>query len=56
MPYKVDLGCVGCGRCIDECPLHIISMVDGFAVIDEESCAECGVCYDTCTLNAIRKI
>lgn len=36
--------CIGCGLCIPYCPAFAISMVDGKAVIDEETCFECGNC------------
>jgi len=36
--------CIGCGRCLPYCPVGVISIADGKAVIDEEECVECQEC------------
>jgi Fe-S-cluster-containing hydrogenase component 2 len=47
--------CVGCGDCLDVCPVDAIQLVDGKAVIDAEKCISCEICVKSCTYNAIRK-
>lgn len=37
--------CVGCGICLDYCPLKAIKLVDGKAQIVKEECTECWVCF-----------
>ncbi len=37
--------CVGCGLCLDFCPVGAIKLVDGRAKITETECTECWVCY-----------
>ncbi len=37
--------CVGCGVCLDFCPVGAIKLVDGRAMVVEEECTECWVCY-----------
>ena len=36
--------CNGCEACLVYCPLGVIRMDDGVAVIDEDDCVECYVC------------
>ena len=45
--------CVGCGTCVDICPVGAISMVDGKAQIDKNVCISCGACMGACPVNAI---
>lgn len=46
--------CVGCGLCVDECPISIIVMnEDNIAVIDTSECTECGTCVSACPNAAI---
>ena len=45
--------CVGCGTCVENCPVNAISMVDGVAHIDKEICINCGSCLGACPVNAI---
>ena len=54
MAVKIDKStCVGCGACIDVCPVEALSMVDDKAVCDAEKCVDCGACIDTCPVSAI---
>lgn len=45
--------CVGCGACIDTCPVEALSMVDDKAKVDPEKCVDCGACIDSCPVSAI---
>lgn len=47
--------CLGCGECVPYCPMGVIKLENGIAVIDEEECVECGICENTvnCPVKAI---
>ena len=47
--------CVGCGDCLEVCPVDAIEIIDGKAVIDAEKCIDCEICIRSCTYDAIRK-
>ncbi len=51
----VDENCVGCGLCIESCPVGAISLVENKAVINKELCIECASCLDVCPLEAIHQ-
>lgn len=54
MAVKIDKEtCIGCGACIDECPVGALAMEDDKAVVDEEKCVDCGACIDVCPVSAI---
>ncbi len=44
--------CIGCGQCVDVCPVDAIKLEDGIAVISDE-CLECGACVSVCPVEAI---
>lgn len=52
---KVRNTCVGCGSCVDYCPVGAITLVDGQASIDQDECVECGVCLraEVCPVEAL---
>ncbi len=54
MPWVDKNDCVGCGICIDECPVDTISIVDEKAEIDMKNCIRCGVCHDVCPVNTVK--
>ena len=45
--------CKGCQLCYKECPIHVISMEEGKAVIDDTQCNHCGRCIKKCPFQAI---
>lgn len=45
--------CVGCGTCIEICPMETIQLVDNIAKISEDKCIGCGVCAHNCPEKAI---
>ena len=46
--------CIGCGTCVDVCPVNAISLNDeGKAQIDQEKCIKCGTCEAVCPVMAI---
>jgi Fe-S-cluster-containing hydrogenase component 2 len=54
MPWVDKKKCVGCGACVNICPVGAISMENGKAVIDQNKCTHCGKCFDACPNGAIR--
>ena len=47
--------CIGCGSCIDICPVGAISFDDDSkAKIDQTKCIKCGACEATCPAQAIK--
>ena len=45
--------CVGCGACVDSCPVSAIKIDADKAVITEGECIECGACVGSCPTEAI---
>ncbi len=45
--------CIGCGTCVEKCPMETIALVDTKAVVHEEKCIGCGVCAHHCPEEAI---
>ena len=52
LTVSVGLDCVGCGTCVDVCPVRAISLNNGSARIGEQ-CKGCGRCVDVCPTGAI---
>ncbi|MBS3814055.1 MAG: FAD-binding protein [Candidatus Bipolaricaulota bacterium] len=46
--------CIGCGECVEVCPVDALSLdSEEKAVVDEDTCTSCGLCISTCPTNAI---
>ena len=44
-----DDKCSSCGDCLDVCPAHALSLVDGLVQVDRTRCQVCGTCISACT-------
>lgn len=54
MPWIKVEDCIGCGDCVEACPVDAIVMADEVAVIDMGDCIRCGTCHDACPQGAVR--
>ncbi|MFX1302640.1 MAG: ATP-binding protein [Promethearchaeota archaeon] len=45
--------CIGCGTCVEKCPMETIDLEDTIAVVNEDKCIGCGVCAHHCLENAM---
>ena len=54
MPWIDKDKCVGCGICVEKCPVEAIAMEDEKAIIDMEKCIHCGTCHNACPHEAVR--
>ena len=55
MPWIDEDLCVGCGECVDDCPVGAITLKeDQKAGINEDECIRCGRCHEVCPEEAVR--
>ncbi len=54
MPWIDKDDCIGCGTCVEECPVDTIHMVNEEAEINMENCIRCGICHDVCPEDAVK--
>jgi ferredoxin len=54
MPWVDKNLCIGCGICVEECPIDAIVMEDEVAEIHMSECIHCGKCHDVCDQQAVR--
>ena len=52
MAYAINDECIGCGACVEGCPVGAISMDGDKAKIDADACIDCGACNGTCPVGA----
>lgn len=45
--------CIGCGACVEICPVDAVNIVDDLAEVDLDWCIGCGVCAVVCPATAI---
>ncbi len=45
--------CVGCGKCAESCPKHLIDVVERKAVIRRKGCISCFCCQEVCPAKAV---
>jgi len=45
--------CMGCGDCIDQCPMEAISMQNDVVTRDADRCIGCGLCISVCPTSAL---
>ncbi len=45
--------CIGCGDCVEKCPMEALEVVDDISVVDLDRCIGCGVCVPACPSDAI---
>lgn len=53
--------CLGCGRCIDKCPIeaiphNLIGLFSHLLKIDKSKCTGCGECISFCPHKAIKLV
>jgi NAD-dependent dihydropyrimidine dehydrogenase PreA subunit len=48
--------CIGCGQCVEICPVQVIKMEGDFPVVDLEWCIGCGVCAGPCPSGAVKLV
>ena len=54
MAVKVDESkCVGCGACIESCPVEALEMDGSVVKVDEDKCIDCGACVGACPVEAL---
>ncbi len=55
-PAVIAAKCVGCGKCMESCPKHIISINNKIAFIPKNGCISCFCCHEMCPEQAIEII
>lgn len=54
MAVKVDKDtCIGCGACIETCPVEVLEMKGDKVAYKGDGCIECGACVSTCPVEAL---
>lgn len=53
-PEVIKKKCVGCKKCMESCPAHVIEMKAKAACISKKGCISCFCCQEFCPVGAIR--
>ncbi len=53
LPNLDEGKCIGCGKCAESCPPHIIRIADKKARIPKKGCISCFCCQEVCPAHAI---
>lgn len=53
VPHLKVKDCIGCGKCAESCPAHIIEIRNGKAFIPRKGCISCFCCQEVCPAHAI---
>ena len=48
--------CIGCGKCVKECPFEAITLENNVAYIDYRKCRLCRKCVAVCPTGAIHEL
>jgi len=48
-----DEDCIGCGTCVEKCPMEALKLEENIANVDENRCIGCGVCAHHCPERAM---
>ena len=52
-PVVIAEKCIGCGKCMEGCPKHIITIDNRIAFIPKKGCISCFCCHELCPQRAI---
>ena len=53
--YFVTDSCIGCGKCLKNCPQRCIDFSAGRVIIEQNHCLHCGNCLAVCPVGAVEK-
>jgi uncharacterized protein len=52
-PHIIEEKCIGCGKCVEICPVGASSLVGEVSMIDPNICISCGQCMEACPKGAV---
>ena len=53
-PHPKKKQCIGCKKCAEICPAHVIEMKNGVPKIDRKKCITCFCCQEFCPVGAMK--